>query len=68
MIEVWHQWTCDGCGETETYPIPCTPLSDVRNYLKTGGWKCKVGGLDYCPKCVKNGKAAKNDKSLGDIA
>lgn len=66
MIEVWHQWTCDGCGETETYPMPNTALVDVRKYLKDGGWQCKSGGLDYCSRCVKNGKAKRNDTSMGD--
>lgn len=68
MIEVWHQWTCDGCGITETYPIPNTPLADVRKFVKNGRWQCKTGGLDYCPSCVKNGKAKRNDTSLGDVA
>lgn len=68
MIEVWHQWTCDGCGATETYPMPNTLMADVRKYLKNGGFQCKKGGLDYCPRCVKNGKARRNDTSLGNAA
>lgn len=66
MIEKWVQWTCDGCGATEYYPLPNTPMAEVRAQLRKSGFQQKSGGLDYCPVCVKNGNAARRDTSLGD--
>ena len=40
--------------------MPNAVLSEVRQYLKGGDWQCKSGGLDYCPRCVKNGLAKSN--------
>ena len=50
MIETWFQWTCNGCGETEFFPLPCASKSDI----------------DYCPRCVKSGAAKRRDKSMGE--
>lgn len=57
MIETWFQWTCNGCGEAENYPMPSVPKSEVREYLEKRGWQHFPGDLDYCPRCVKNGAA-----------
>ena len=67
MLEVWIQWTCDGCGETESTPLPNETKAEVRKMLREGGWRC-FGKLDYCPKCVKNGKAENRDTSMGEVA
>src|SRR6218665_2173874 len=49
--------TCNGCGETENYPYPSAPKSEVREYLGKRGWQHFPGDLGYCPRCVKNGAA-----------
>ena len=64
-IETWFQWTCNGCGETENYPMPSVPKSEVREYLEKRGWQHFPGDLDYCPRCVKNGTAKRRDTSMG---
>lgn len=65
MIETWFQWTCDGCGETENYPLPSVLKSEVREYLEKRGWRHFPGNLDYCQRCVKNGAAKCRDTSMG---
>ena len=65
MIETWFQWTCNGCGEAENYPMPSVPKSEVREYLEKRGWQHFPGDLDYCPRCVKNGTAKRHDTSMG---
>lgn len=56
MIEVWHQYTCDGCGGTEWHPHPNAPRSEVRREMAAYGWRPVPGGLDYCRLCVAEGK------------
>lgn len=56
MLEVWIQWTCNGCGETENTATPNLTRGEVREHLKEGGWR-SYGTLDYCPVCVRNGNA-----------
>lgn len=63
MLESWIQYTCDGFGETESFPNPDTTRSDVRESLKTGGWRSH-GVLDYCPRCVKNGNARRRETDM----
>lgn len=61
MIEKWLQYTCDGCGETETDGTPNISAADVRKHIRTQyGWK-NFGSLDYCRECVADGKAARRD-------
>lgn len=64
MIETWHQWTCDGCGETECTSTPCLSKAEVRAALKKSGWKHYTGDLDYCHKCVANGNAKNRIKDM----
>ena len=64
MLETWVQWTCDGCGETESTPEPNTKKSDVRINLRSAGWRC-FGPLDYCRDCVTSGAATRRDTGMG---
>lgn len=64
MIETWRQWTCDGCGETENTTEPNKTKSEVRADLKASGWQHFAGDLDYCPRCVKLGVAARRETSM----
>lgn len=66
MIETWFQWTCNGCGDTEHYALPTVPKSEVRKYLRERGWQHFPGDLDYCPICVKNGKAKRRANDFGE--
>ena len=63
MLEVWIQWTCDGCGDTENTGTPNMTRGEVRDYLrKTYGWRHKAG-YDYCRDCV-GGRLYKSGKSM----
>tara|TARA_R110001592_G_scaffold29089_3_gene105850 strand:+ start:603 stop:734 length:132 start_codon:yes stop_codon:yes gene_type:complete len=42
------------------------PKADVRGDLKAQGWKHYPGDLDYCPKCVKSGAAARRETSMNE--
>lgn len=64
MIETWYQWTCDGCGETDNSTVPNEAKSEVRSGLSKAGWKHYAGDLDYCPKCVKRGVAARRETGM----
>ena len=48
MLETWHQWTCDGCGETEYTAMPDETRAQVRAYLRARGWRSLSDNLDYC--------------------
>ncbi len=37
MLETWHQWTCDGCGETEYTAMPDETRAQARAYLRARG-------------------------------
>ena len=59
MIERWLQITCDGCGDTEPATVMDITTKEFRSECKKKyGWK-NYGKLDYCPKCIENGKAKK---------
>ncbi len=59
MLEVWIQWSCDGCEETtEFHHAPDATKREIRAMLAEGGWK-SYGRLDYCPDCVKLGNHKK---------
>jgi hypothetical protein len=63
MIEMWPQYTCNGCGETDT--LGCEQSrKEIREWLATFGWK-HYGRFDYCKECVANGKAKARDRSFG---
>lgn len=64
MIESWLQWTCDGCGETEYHPHSNTTRTQARSELKASGWRAYAGDLDYCPRCVKRGIAARRETEM----
>jgi len=65
MIEKWIQYTCDGCGETESDGDPNVSAKDVRARIKKDyGWR-KYGRLDYCPDCVHKGLAAERVEGFG---
>ena len=66
MIETWFQWTCNGCGVTEFHPSSCVLKSEVRAFLKSGGWQHFKGDLDYCRIWVADGRAARRDTSMGE--
>lgn len=57
MIEKWLQYTCDGCGETDSSGDPNESAKDVRARIKEYGWR-NYGRLDYCKSCVDCGLAA----------
>ena len=63
MLETWIQWTCDGCGETETHPLPNPTKAEVREALRSAGGR-SYGRLDYCPRCVKNGNARRRETDM----
>jgi uncharacterized protein CbrC (UPF0167 family) len=65
MIEKWLQYTCDGCGETETDGDPNVTAREVRERLRGYGWR-NGGRLDYCPNCVKDGAAARREQGFGN--
>lgn len=64
MLETWIQWTCDGCGDTESFPSPNETKGHVRAELRKGGWR-SYGQLDYCPRCVTSGAARRRDTNMG---
>lgn len=63
MVETWIQWTCDGCGETEYHGESNARKTEVRQHLKDHGWR-SFGPLDYCPKCIKKGNAARRETDM----
>ncbi len=65
MIEKWLQYTCDGCGETETADAPNETAAECRRRIREYGWANR-GRLDYCPECVKDGAAARRDEGFGN--
>ena len=64
VTKTWLQWTCDGCGETNTSTEPNETRTQARAGLKKNGWKHFAGDLDYCPKCVKRGIAARRETEM----
>lgn len=64
MLESWLQWTCDGCGETEYHVQSNVTRAQARAELKGAGWKYFSGDLDYCPRCVKRGIAARRETEM----
>jgi hypothetical protein len=58
MIESYLQVTCDGCGYVESADEPGQKAKVFRGTMKILGWR-NHGRFDYCPQCVKNGKAAR---------
>lgn len=54
MLETWIQWTCDGCGATESASSPNATRKEIREWLRACGWG-NVGKLDYCKTCVAKG-------------
>lgn len=63
MIESWLQWTCDGCGDTAFTNIPNQTRKELLKMMKDDGWK-RRGRLDYCPTCVKEGRAKRRETIL----
>lgn len=66
MLETTIQYTCDGCGVTEIHCEMSVTKGAVRAVLKSCGWR-SYGVLDYCEKCVENGKAKRRDQSFGEV-
>ena len=64
MLESWHQWTCDGCGETEFTAMPDETRAQVRAYLRARGWRSLSDNLDYCARCVKRGAAKRKERDM----
>lgn len=52
MIEVWLQYTCDGCDQTEYTTMPNESKAELNKGLKEDGWRVH-GRLHYCNTCVK---------------
>lgn len=44
--------------------MPNETKAEVRAALKECGWKHYKGGLDYCPRCVTRGVAARRITSM----
>lgn len=65
MIEMWQQYTCDGCGVTEYHHTPNMTKRQVRSDLKKAGWQ-SFGVLDYCRKCVDNGTADRRESAMSE--
>lgn len=53
MIEVWLQYSCDGCDETEYTTMPNETKAELNEDLKQEGWKV-FGKLHYCKDCVRH--------------
>jgi hypothetical protein len=64
MIESWPHCACDGCGETEYHRHSNTTRAQARAELKAGGSHAYAGDLDYWPRCVKRGIAARREASM----
>lgn len=56
MIELWYQWTCDGCGATDTSTESNLKKTQVIKELKESRWQ-QYKRLNYCPRCVASGNA-----------
>ncbi len=63
VIEKWLQYTCDGCGETETADAPNESVAECRRRIREYGW-VNHGRLDYCPDCVKDGAAKRREEGF----
>ena len=64
MIERFYEYTCNGCGEEESLLTPDLTVADVRQKMRSYGWRSFPGGLDYCRICVERGIPAKGIKDF----
>jgi len=68
MIEVYTQISCDGCGEPVVDETPNNTPSQFRRQIKSQyGWRSR-GKLDYCSRCVADGKFKLRTSMYGDDA
>jgi hypothetical protein len=57
MIESWLQVSCDGCDATVAAGLSNMTRAEFRAEMRKYGWRSAPDGLDYCAKCVAEGKA-----------
>ncbi len=61
MIEVWFQWTCNGCGATGNSETPSLTKAEFIADLKASGFKLKKSDLLYCRQCVRRRANKRNE-------
>lgn len=73
MLETWHQWTCDGCGETEYTAMPdetrAQPVRQPRLLRSMRqAWRCETQRARYERVIVFDLVENNENKSDEDIA